>query len=74
MISSSTQLKAKIRNLSSGDNDRARILIRNYVMERFLERVAISPYRNNFILKGGMLVSAVVGIGDNFIIQLSKSA
>lgn len=62
MISTAIQLKAKIRNLSGGDNDRARMLIRNFVMERFLERVSLSPYRNNFILKGGMLVSAVVGL------------
>lgn len=62
MIKTATQLKAKIRNLSGGDNDHARVLIRNFVMERFLERVALSPYRNNFILKGGMLVAAVVGL------------
>ncbi|MBQ8962243.1 MAG: nucleotidyl transferase AbiEii/AbiGii toxin family protein [Clostridia bacterium] len=62
MIKTATQLKAKIRNLSGGDNDRARVLIRNFVMERFLERVALSKYRNNFILKGGMLVAAVVGL------------
>ena len=37
VINTSTQLKAKVRNLSSGDSDRASILIRNYVMERFLE-------------------------------------
>ena len=36
-------------------------MIRNFIMERFLERVALSQYRNNFILKGGMLVAAVVG-------------
>ena len=45
MIKTATQLKAKIRNLSGGDNDRARMIIRNFVMERFLERVALSPYR-----------------------------
>ena len=62
MIRTSTQLKAKIRNLSAGDSRKAQTLIRNYIMERFLERVAISRYRNNFILKGGMLVAAVVGL------------
>ena len=62
MIRTAIQLKARIRNLSGGDNDRARMLIRNFVMERFLERIALSPYRNNFILKGGMLVAAVVGL------------
>ena len=62
MINSSMQLKAKVRNLSGGDNARSRVLIRNFFMERFLERMALSPYRNNFVLKGGMLVAAVVGM------------
>ena len=62
MIRTATQLKAKIRNLSAGDSRKAQTLIRNYIMERFLERVALSRYRNNFILKGGMLVAAVVGL------------
>ena len=62
MIKTSTQLKAKVRNLSAGDNDRAKLLIRNFIMERFLERLVLSQYRNNFILKGGMLVAAVVGL------------
>ena len=70
MISTATQLKAKVRNLSGGDSEKAQTLIRNYIMERFLERIALSQYRNNFILKGGMLVAAVVGldtIGSNSI-------
>ena len=62
MITTSMQLKAKIRNLSGGDNDRARVLIRTFIMERFLERVALSPYRAKFILKGGMLVASMVGL------------
>lgn len=36
--------------------------MRNYVMERFLERISLSKYRNNFILKGGMLIFAMVGL------------
>ena len=62
MITTSMQLKAKIRNLSGGDNDRARVLIRTFIMERYLERVALSPYRDKFILKGGMLVASMVGL------------
>lgn len=61
MISSSTQLKAKVRNLSGGDNGKAQTLLRNFIMERFLERVSLSEYRDNFVLKGGMLVASVVG-------------
>ena len=62
MIQSATQLKARVRNLSGSDSTKAQTLIRNFVMERFLERIALSPYRDNFILKGGMLVAAVVGL------------
>ncbi len=62
MIRSSIQLKDKVRNLSHGDGFRAQTLIRNYVMERFLERASLSPFRNSFILKGGMLVASVVGL------------
>lgn len=64
MIHTSRQLKALVRNMSKGDSIKAQIIIRNYVMERFLERLSLSPYRNNLILKGGTLVSAMVGL-DN---------
>lgn len=64
MIQTSRQLKALVRNLSKGDSNKAQIIIRNYVMERFLERLSLSSYKNNLILKGGTLVSAMVGL-DN---------
>ena len=62
MIKTSRQLKALVRNLTKGDSLQAQIIMRNYVMERFLERISLSKYKNNFILKGGMLVSAMVGL------------
>ncbi len=62
MIHTSKQLKDKVRNLTLGDNDKAKMLIRNFMMERFLERATLSKYRNNFILKGGMLVASMVGV------------
>ena len=62
MIRTAIRLKAKVRNLSGSDSGKAQMLIRNVVMERFLERIALSRYRNNFILKGGMLVAAIVGL------------
>lgn len=62
MIKTANQLKAKVRNLSGSNSQKAQTLIRNFVMERFLERITLSPYRNNFVLKGGMLVAAIVGL------------
>jgi predicted nucleotidyltransferase component of viral defense system len=62
MIHTSRQLKDKVRNITHGNNEMAQMLIRNFVMERFLERVSKSEYNKNFILKGGMLVASMVGI------------
>ena len=62
IIKTSRQLKDKVSNLSGNDSKKAQTLIRKYMMERFLARIARSEYKNNFILKGGMLVSALVGV------------
>ena len=62
MIHTSKQLKDKVRNLSKGDNDIAKGLIRNFFMERFLERISVSDYHDHFILKDGMLVASIIGI------------
>lgn len=64
MIHTSRQLKDLVRNMAKRDSGKSQIIIRNYVMERFLERLSLSKYRNNLILKGGTLVSAIVGL-DN---------
>ena len=62
MIKTARQLKDLIRNLSREKSADAQILMRNYMMERFLERISLSEYRDKFILKGGMLVAAMVGL------------
>lgn len=62
MINTAKQLKDLIRNLSKKKSADAQILMRNYMMERFLERISVSQYKDKFILKGGMLVAAMVGL------------
>ena len=62
MIKTAHQLKDLIRNLSKKKAADAQLLLRNYMMERFLERMSLSEYKNKFILKGGMLVAAMVGL------------
>lgn len=53
MIKTAKQLKDLIRNLSKAKAADAQLLMRNYMMERFLERISLSEYRDKFILKGG---------------------
>ena len=73
MIKTSRQLKDKVQNMARGDSAKAQLLIRNYGMERFLERVSLSEHRDNFILKGGMLVSAMVGLENRATMDIDTS-
>lgn len=56
------QLKGHIRSLAQKNHADARILIRIYMMERFLERLSVSSYKNKFIIKGGILVTSMIGV------------
>ncbi len=60
-IHSARQLKDKNRNLSRDRKADAQLLLRNFMMERFLERISLSAYSEKFVLKGGMLVTSMVG-------------
>lgn len=56
------QLKAWIKNMSAKVDVNENIILQNYMLERLLERSAVSEYKYKFILKGGMLITAIVGI------------
>lgn len=73
MIKTSRQLKDLVHNLSGGNSLKAQIIIRNYVMERFLERVSLSEYNNQFIFKGGMMVSSIVGIDNRSTMDIDTT-
>jgi predicted nucleotidyltransferase component of viral defense system len=72
-MKTSTQLKALVRNLSKKSGVEAEILLRNFMLERFLERIAASKYKHNFILKGGMLIAAMVGIDTRTTMDMDAS-
>lgn len=61
-MKTSRQLNALIRNMAKDKSINAQIILRNFMLERLLERISLSPYRENLILKGGMLVAAMVGL------------
>ena len=56
------QLKAFIKNTAAEKHISAQLVMQNYMLERLLERISLSPYKNTFILKGGFLISAIVGL------------
>lgn len=56
------QLKALIKKLSKEKSISAQLILQNYMLERLLERISISKYHDHFILKGGFLIAAMVGL------------
>lgn len=56
------QLKAWIKSMSSKVDVNENIILQNYMLERLLERISVSDYKYKFVLKGGMLITAIVGI------------
>jgi hypothetical protein len=73
MITTAQQLKALVRNLSKGDSVKAQMFMRSYAVERFLERLSLSPYRESFILKGGTLVASLVGFESRTTIDIDAT-
>lgn len=67
------QVKGRIKNVAKNNRADARTLMRIYMMERFLERVAVSEYKDNFIIKGGMLVTAMVGVALRSTMDIDTS-
>lgn len=57
------QLKAIIRNKAKEQGVPPQLVMQNYLLERLLERVSLSSWRDNVVIKGGMLISSLVGVG-----------
>lgn len=56
------QLKAVVKRISKEKSISAQLVLQNYMLERLLERISLSDYKQNFILKGGFLIAAIVGL------------
>lgn len=56
------QLKAIIKKLAKEKNISAQLVMQNFMLERLLERISMSKYQDNFILKGVFLIAAMVGL------------
>lgn len=69
----SMRMKALIRNIAKEKNINSGIVLRNYMLERLLERISKSKYKDNFVLKGGMLVASIVGIDSRATIDLDAT-
>lgn len=67
------QLKAYIKKKAAEKHISAQLVMQNYMLERLLERISLSPYKHNFIIKGGFLVSAIVGLDTRATMDLDTT-
>lgn len=67
------QLKAYIKEKAAEKHISAQLVMQNYMLERLLERISLSPYKHNFIIKGGFLVSAIVGLDTRATMDLDTT-
>ena len=67
------QLKAIVRNIAKEKRITAQLVLQNYMLERFLERVSVSDYQENFIIKGGFLIASLVGLNSRTTMDMDAT-
>ena len=72
-MSKAMSLKAKIRNIAKQKNIPAQVILQNYMFERLLIRLSASEYKEKFVLKGGMLVAAIVGLDNRATMDMDAT-
>lgn len=72
-MSKAMSLKAKIRNIAKQKNIPAQVILQNYMFERLLVRLSASGYKEKFVLKGGMLVAAIVGLDNRATMDMDTT-
>ena len=73
MSSKAMSLKGRIKNYANSSNIAAQVVLQNFMFERFLERLSVSKYREKFIVKGGMLIAAIVGLDTRSTMDLDTT-
>jgi predicted nucleotidyltransferase component of viral defense system len=67
------QLKDKIKNLALKNHVPAQAVLQNFLLERLLERISVSKYKETFVLKGGMLIASMVGISNRTTMDMDAT-
>lgn len=66
-------IKGKIRSLAEKKNLKSQEVLQIYFFERFLERLSKSKYKNNFVIKGGFLISSLIGIENRTTMDIDTT-
>ena len=72
-MSKAMSMKAKNRNIAKQKNIPAQVILQNYMFERLMVRLSASEYKEKFVLKGGMLVAAIVGLDNRATMDMDTT-
>jgi predicted nucleotidyltransferase component of viral defense system len=72
-MSNAMQFKAKIKNLALKNHIPAQAVLQNFMLERLLERISLSRYKDMVVLKGGMLIASLVGISSRTTMDMDAT-
>lgn len=73
MSSKAMSLKGRIKNYAKSNNIAAQVVLQNYMFECFLARLSVSKYHEKFVVKGGMLIAAIVGLDTRSTMDLDTT-
>lgn len=69
----SESVKGRIRNIANSKNLRPQEVLQMFFFERFLERLSKSKYKFNFVIKGGLLISSMIGIDNRTTMDMDTT-
>ena len=72
-MSKAMQLKDKIKNLALKNHVPAQAVLQNFMLERLLERISLSQFKEKIVLKGGMLIASMVGINHRTTMDMDAT-
>ncbi len=67
------QLKGQIRQFATRRGLQPQEVLQMFLLERVLDRLSNSKYSRNFILKGGMLISSMIGIMERTTMDMDTT-
>ncbi len=67
------QLKGAIRNVAKKNSLMPQEVLQMFLFERILERLSVSRYKKNIILKGGLLISSMIGITERTTMDMDTT-
>ena len=73
MSSKAMSLKGRIKNYAKSNNIAAQVVLQNYMFECFLARLSVSEHSDKFVVKGGMLIAAIVGLDTRSTMDLDTT-